>query len=124
MRLCRYLKLTIATTILIFLFSSHSFGISDLYVKGKNFKVLATQQIHFVPLKKITPKLYNNAIFPRIVDLRGYQSKVKSQGMRGACSYFVITGLVESLIKKTTNREIDLSEEYLAWAAKTNIDPI
>ncbi len=94
-----------------------AFADSIEFVEGKNFKVPVTQDIHFVPLKKIESHLFNK--FPRMLDLKMHQSEVKSQGLRGACTYFVITGLVESLIKKSTGQEIDLSEEYLAWAAKT-----
>lgn len=88
-------------------------------VNGNNFSIPATQQINFVPLKKIDPKLYKN--FPARIDLSSIQSQVKSQGPRGACTYFTLNSLVESLIKKETGKELDLSEEYLAWAAKTKL---
>lgn len=90
-------------------------------VVGKHFSVPATQQIRFVPLRKIDLSLYKDSSIPRMINLRDIQSKVKSQGMRGACTYFVTTSLIESLIIKATGREVDLSEEYLAWAAKTKL---
>ena len=95
----------------------NSFADTTLIVDGRNFKVPATQEIRFV-----APKKFDSAEFKKIpdkIDLRSIQSSVKSQGKRGACTYFVITSLVESLIKKSTGREIDISEEYLAWSAKT-----
>lgn len=108
---------------LIFLFvswvSQIALGDSDEVVLGKNFKIPIEQQIEFVPLKKVDPAVYRE--FPKKVDLIEIQSEVKSQGMRGSCTYFVMTSLIESLIKKSTGKEIDLSEEYLAWAAKTKM---
>ena len=94
---------------------------NGLMVAGPNFAVPATQQIRFVALSKIDPKLYQHPLIPKEIDLRKFQSKVKLQGARGACTYFVITSLVESLIKKQTGIEVDLSEEYLAWSAKTKL---
>ena len=75
---------------------------SDEFVLGRNFKVPVTQDIHFVELGKFDPTTF--AAFPRKVDLRDIQSEVKSQGARGACTYFVITSLVESLIKKSIGK--------------------
>lgn len=86
-------------------------------VQGRNFSVPATQQIEFVPLRKVDQNAFSK--LPPSVSLVNIQSSVKSQGSRGACTYFAATGLVESLIKKATGQELDLSEEYLAWAAKT-----
>lgn len=94
---------------------------NELVIIGKTFSVPATQQIQFVPLRKIDPKLYQDPSIPKEVNLREFQSKVKLQGARGACTYFVITSLIESLIKKETGIEVDLSEEYLAWSAKTKL---
>jgi len=85
-------------------------------VDGRDFLIPETQAIRFVSLRKIDSSLFAN--FPLRVDLRAQQSAVKNQGMRGACTYFTVTSLVESLIKQKTGREVDLSEEYLAWAAK------
>ena len=93
----------------------------DLMVVGNNFRIPATQQIHFIPQKQIDPELFEDSSLPRIVDLRNDQSKVKSQGPRGACTYFVVTSLTEYLIKQKTGKEIDMSEEYLAWASKAKL---
>lgn len=88
-------------------------------VKGKDFQTLATQQIRFVSLKKSDQALFADQNLLRRVDLKGDQTAVRNQGRRDACTYFVTTALVESFIKKSTGKELDLSEEYLAWAAKT-----
>lgn len=87
-------------------------------VEGNSFRIPETQNIDFVPLARIDPDLYEDPKLPRSVNLRAFQSKAKSQGMRGACTYFAFTGLAESIIKQDTNKELDLSEEYLAWAGK------
>lgn len=89
---------------------------SELMVVGRNFTIPATQQIEFVPLKKIEASKFKK--FPQAINLRSNQSAVKSQGKRGACTYFVMAALVESLLKKQTKKEIDVSEEYIAWAGK------
>lgn len=90
-------------------------------VEARDFKTEATQQIEFVPLRKINPTLFNNLNVPRQIDLRSNQTTVKSQGKRGACTYFTFTSLAESLIKRATGKDVDLSEEYIAWAAKTKL---
>src|SRR5271165_4875761 len=74
-------------------------------VHGRNFSVPATQQIKFVPLRKIDPTLYLDKRLPRQLDLRAEQSSVKRQGQRGACTYFAITGLIEGIIKKELHKE-------------------
>ena len=91
---------------------------AEVMVVGNNFTVPATQQITFVPLKKSVSDKFIKDHNPKILDLRDIQSSVKSQGQRGACTYFVISSLVESIIKKSLHREIDISEEYIAWAGK------
>lgn len=91
---------------------------SALIVIGRNFAIPATQQIQFVSLKIYESNVFDDKTLPRVIDLRNLQSSVKSQGQRGACTYFVIASLIESLIKKASNREFDVSEEYIAWAAK------
>lgn len=103
----------------IFFLSLALFSSEPKIVIGGSFSILATQQINFVPLKKIDLKLYKK--FPNRIDLKPIQSKVKSQGQRGACTYFTLNSLVESLIKKETGIELDLSEEFLAWAAKKQL---
>lgn len=87
-------------------------------VKGNNFSIPDTQEIQFVPLAPIDSSLYDDPKIPRILDLHKIQSDVRSQGNRGACTYFVFTSLVESLFKKELKKEVDLSEEYLAWSGK------
>jgi C1A family cysteine protease len=87
-------------------------------VVGSNFKIPATQQFKFVPLKKTEDEVFKSLAIPRRIDLKLEQSAVKSQGKRGACTYFVISSLVESLIKKKFKKELDISEEYIAWAGK------
>lgn len=89
-------------------------------VTGRNFEVLQTQEIDFVDLVRSDLSRLGRAI-PRSVDLRPIQSKVKLQGDRGSCTYFVISSMLESLIKKRMGREIDISEEYMAWASKTKM---
>lgn len=90
-------------------------------VIGDDFSIPDTQQVEFVPLAPIDRVELSDPTLPRSLDLRGSQSKVKSQGNRGACTYFVFTGLVESLLKSQSGQEIDLSEEYLAWAGKVRL---
>lgn len=91
---------------------------SEPIVDGKNFKISATQQIHFIPLQKIDSALFLDSALPKIVNLKEHQSSVKDQGARGSCTYFTITSMIESLIKQSSGKELDLSEEYLAWASK------
>lgn len=87
-------------------------------VKGNNFEILATQEIEFVPLQKYDESLFQkNSISPTL-NFRSEQSSVKSQGQRGSCTYFVMSGLLESLIIQKQKTEIDISEEYIAWAGK------
>lgn len=104
--------------LILFLLISKQVFAADLIVVGSNFKIPATQQVEFVALKKFDESLLKEKSLPRIINLRSEQSRVKSQGQRGACTYFVISSLVESLIKKKFNKELDLSEEYIAWAGK------
>ena len=82
-------------------------------VEGDSFRIPDTQEIEFVPLKK-----FDYAGLPKKLNLRKFQSQIKSQGQRGSCTYFVFTSLVESLMKKQMTKEVDLSEEYLAWSGK------
>lgn len=91
---------------------------AELMVVGRSFTIPATQQIAFVPLKSTVSLKFINNHNPKILDLRENQSTVKNQGQRGSCTYFVMSSLIESLIKKETNKSIDISEEYIAWAGK------
>ncbi|MFZ3229719.1 MAG: C1 family peptidase [Pseudobdellovibrio sp.] len=108
-------SITILLT-LTFLASSTILGSTTEVVTAKNFEILATQEVKFVPLKKYDVSVFN--AFPKIIDLKANQSPVKSQGQRGACTYFVISSLIESLIHKSINRTIDISEEHMAWVSK------
>lgn len=97
-------------------------GKSDVVlVKGNNFSIPEAQEIDFVPLIQIDPQLYDDPNIPSVLNLRETQSRVRSQGNRGACTYFAFTSLIESLLKKTFKKEFDLSEEYLAWAGKVKM---
>jgi C1A family cysteine protease len=69
-------------------------------------------------LKKIDVGIFNDKSIPRKMDLRSEQSSVKNQGQRGSCTYFVMSSLLESLIIQKQKTEIDISEEYMAWAGK------
>ncbi|MES2801248.1 MAG: C1 family peptidase [Bdellovibrionota bacterium] len=105
-------------TILFLATTSFSNASSPLMIEGNNFSIAETQNIEFVPLLKIDPSLFNDPQMPQYLNLRKYQSIVKSQGVRGACTFFAFTSLVESILLKKTHKEWDLSEEYLAWASK------
>lgn len=91
---------------------------SEQLVIGRNFNIPATQNIFFVPLKNSITLEFEKTHVPRILDLSEFQSSVKNQGQRGTCTYFVITSLIESLFKKEFKKNLDLSEEYIAWASK------
>jgi len=56
---------------------------------------------------------------PPVIDLSDFMTTVKNQGDRNTCSYFATIALVESAIKRKMKIEVDLSEEYLNYAAKT-----
>lgn len=91
---------------------------SELMVIGRNFTIPATQQITFVPLKETVSEEFIKNHNPKKMDLTSIQSSVKNQGQRGSCTYFVISSLIEGLIKKEMNKDVDISEEYIAWASK------
>lgn len=91
----------------------------ETHVSARSFVLPIEQQIAFVPLIEIDPSQYAAADIPPTIDLTAFQSAVKNQEQRGACTYFATTSLIEGLIKQKTGIEIDLSEEYLAWSAKT-----
>ena len=69
-----------------------------------------------------TPSLRVEALegLPRIVDLKADMSPIKNQGSRGTCTFFSTMGLVEAAIKKDLKKEVNLSEEYLNYTAKTS----
>jgi len=53
------------------------------------------------------------------VNLKDKMTPVKHQGRRNTCSVFAATALMEYLIRKEENKEINLSENYNYWASKT-----
>jgi C1A family cysteine protease len=57
---------------------------------------------------------------PKVVDLTQFMTPVKNQNDRGVCSIFSTTGLIEAAIKKDLQQEVNLSEEYLNYAAKVS----
>lgn len=55
----------------------------------------------------------NDAGLPRRLDLRSQFTRIKNQGSRQTCSYFVSTALVEAEIKRRYKKEYNLSEQFL-----------
>lgn len=55
---------------------------------------------------------------PQRVDLSADMTSIKNQSDRGTCTFFTVIGLVEGAIKKDLGKEVNLSEEYLNYAAK------
>ncbi|MEA9357022.1 C1 family peptidase [Bacteriovorax sp. PP10] len=55
---------------------------------------------------------------PKLVDLSADMTPAKNQADRGTCTFFSVIGLVEGAIKKDLGKEVNLSEEYLNYAAK------
>lgn len=53
--------------------------------------------------------------------LISYQSSVKHQIKRGVCSIFSAIGILESLIKRKNQVELDLSENYLSYIVVSRI---
>lgn len=74
------------------------------------------------PLKYSKPALkeidYSWSL-PVKVSLKRYQTSIKDQSNRGSCSFFAATALLESLIKKIQNIDINISEEYLIFYTKS-----
>jgi subtilisin-like proprotein convertase family protein len=56
---------------------------------------------------------------PRIIDLKNIMTPAKNQSDRGSCSFFSTIAVVESAIKRKMNVEVNLSEEYLNYAVKS-----
>lgn len=56
------------------------------------------------------------------IDLRPLFPKAKHQGDQNTCSAFAATALMEYLIKRDLNKDLDLSESYAFWAGK-NLAP-
>lgn len=68
-----------------------------------------------------TPSLNLEAVegLPKIVDLKADTTPVKNQGSRGTCTFFSTMALVEAAIKKDLKKEVNLSEEFLNYSAKS-----
>ena len=66
----------------------------------------------FLPLQRLwrVRPLSNN-----LAELIGLQTPVKSQERRGICSVFSAAGIFESILKRKSRNEIDVSENYLAY---------
>jgi hypothetical protein len=60
---------------------------------------------------------------PKLVDLSADMTPAKNQADRGTCTFFTVIGLVEGAIKKDLGKEVNLSEEYLIYAAKKRSGP-
>lgn len=56
---------------------------------------------------------------PSVMNLNSIMPSPKNQGNRGTCSFFTTISMVEAAIKKTTKRDVNLSEEYLNYVVKT-----
>ena len=70
----------------------------------------------------VTPSTFNESELndlPRVVDLKGDLTSVKNQASRGTCTFFSTTALLEATVKKDQNIEVNLSEEYMNYAAKS-----
>lgn len=52
--------------------------------------------------------------FPVAVDLRPFQTPVKSQDNRNTCAHFAYCAMLESYYKRVHGKDYNLSEEYLA----------
>lgn len=57
---------------------------------------------------------------PRSINLKAEMSPVKNQGSRGACTFFSTAAMLEATIKKDMNTDVNLSEEYMNYASKSN----
>lgn len=55
---------------------------------------------------------------PQMVDLSDEMTPAKNQGDRGTCTFFSTLASVEGAIKKDLKLDVNLSEEYLNYAAK------
>ncbi|MBC7712427.1 MAG: C1 family peptidase [Rhizobacter sp.] len=57
---------------------------------------------------------------PRSVDLKADMSPIKNQSDRGSCTFFSTAAMLEATVKKDMGVEVNLSEEYLNYAAKSS----
>jgi C1A family cysteine protease len=74
----------------------------------------------FVARAGIADELNLQSVKPRKIDLRTEFDKrklsVRHQGQRGACQVFAFVGVIEYGLSKT-GKPVDLSEQFLMWAA-------
>ncbi len=64
-------------------------------------------------------------MLPKKIDLAKDMTPVKNQSTRSTCTIFSTMGIVEATLKKDLGIEVNLSEEYLNYAAQiSNIDLI
>ena len=56
---------------------------------------------------------------PQLIDLSEFMTPAKNQSDRGTCTHFSTMGMVEGTLKKDLGIEVNLSEEYLNYKAKT-----
>jgi len=66
--------------------------------------------------------ILSSSIFAEVVDLKSYQTPVKSQEDRNTCAYFAITALLESAINVKFNKELDLSEQFQIFYGKEHFN--
>ena len=55
-----------------------------------------------------------------LVDFRASQTPVKNQLDRGTCVCFASLAVIEAMLKRDTNKTIDLSEQYANWLFMKN----
>ncbi len=74
---------------------------------------------------KVLPEIRRDEIshidlssYPKTMDLSSTQTIVKSQGERGACTFFALNGLIEGSLKTRFDQDVNLSEEYAAYVTK------
>lgn len=76
-------------------------------------KILAERENPFWDEDENAPE--DSANLPDMIDHRQFQTPVKDQLDRGTCVCFASLANIESVIKRSENREIDLSEQYANW---------
>ncbi|MCK5074353.1 MAG: C1 family peptidase [Bacteriovoracaceae bacterium] len=86
----------------------------NYYFKGRIYKLSPFVD---APPKSVSK---NNTLsdYELKMSLQLNQTPVKNQGNRGSCAYFSATALVESLIKKKVQEDVNISEEYLIYHGK------
>ncbi len=54
-------------------------------------------------------------VLPDSIDYRHFQTPIKNQGFRGTCVCFASLANLEAILKRSTNTDFDLSEQYANW---------